>query len=151
MAQRCLEDRVSEFAGQRGRQALLMEVDVTDSDRIVVLVRDLLFSSRISATAKAVGANVKLLRDPAQLAAADGEKLIVDLNQPGAMEAAAEWKTRTSGIVIGFASHTDSATIARARELRIDLVLARSAFVAQLSQLLHESSDAGDGDADDAS
>ena len=104
---------------------------------IVVLVRDLLFASKVSSTAKSLAIEVTMLREPAQLATReDRGKLIVDLNQAGALEAAAEWKKRSGGEVIGFTSHIDSDTIARAKALGIDQILARSAFVQQLPQLL---------------
>ena len=102
----------------------------------IVLVRDLIFSSRIRAEAKSTGVELTMLRDAAQLASAAGARLIVDLNQAGALDAAAAWKNRTNGVVVGFTSHTDGTTIARARELGMDQVLARSAFVQQLPQLL---------------
>ena len=103
---------------------------------IVVLVRDLLFASRISATARALGVEVKLLRDETKLADETGQRVIVDLNQPGALEAAVEWKRRRGGEVIGFVSHVDVETIHRAREAGIDQVLPRSRFVAELESLL---------------
>jgi hypothetical protein len=106
------------------------------SESIIVLVRDLMFASRISATAKSLSVPVVMLRDPQALAQEDGIALIVDLNQSGALDAAAEWKARTHGVVMGFTAHIDSDTIARAQSLGIDRVLARSAFVQQLPQLL---------------
>ena len=95
-----------------------------------------MFSSKIAAEGRAQQAAVEMLRDPQQLEQRDGSRLIVDLNQQGALDAAAAWKQRTSKPVIGFVSHVDAATITRARELGIDQVLARSAFVQQLPTLL---------------
>jgi hypothetical protein len=103
---------------------------------MLCLVRDLIFSSRISATARALGVAVKMLRDPAALGAKAGSRLIADLNQAGVIDAAAEWKRRTGGQVIGFVSHVDAETIARARAAGLDRVLARSAFVESLEQIL---------------
>src|SRR5438034_6494085 len=107
----------------------------------LALVRDLLFSSRITATARSLGISVKILRDPQQLEAENRALLIVDLNHPGAIEAAAQWQQRTSGKTVGFVSHVDNVTIERAREAGIDRVLARSAFVEQLPQILRGESD----------
>jgi hypothetical protein len=104
---------------------------------ILVLVRDLLFSSKIAATANAVGAKIQLLRDPQQLANQSGATLIVDLNQPAALDAAAQWKQSTGSRVIGFVSHVDTATIDRARSLGIDEILPRSRFVQVLPDLLN--------------
>ena len=105
---------------------------------VLVLVRDLMFSSRIAATARAADVPVTLLRDPAQLAAAapDATRLIVDLNQPGAIEAAAAWMAPQSRDVVGFVSHVDAETIARARAAGIERVLPRSRFVEVLPELL---------------
>jgi len=103
---------------------------------ILVLVRDLMFSSRISAAARAAGVAIAVLRDPAQVSGARGRRLIVDLNQPGALEAATEWKNGSRGDVVGFVSHVDGETIARARAAGIDRVLPRSRFVEVLPDLL---------------
>ena len=103
---------------------------------ILVLVRDLMFSGRIGATARAANAPVRMLRDPAGLGRSEGRRLIVDLNQPGALEASVEWKRATAGEVVGFVSHVDAETIARARAAGIDRVMPRSQFVQVLPELL---------------
>jgi hypothetical protein len=103
---------------------------------MLVLVRDLMFSSKITAAARQIGAQVKIVRDPSQLAGASGDRLIVDLNQPGALEAAVEWKRSGAGRVIGFVSHVDTATIAKAEQSGIDQVLSRGQFTQLLPNLL---------------
>src|SRR3954467_5509104 len=107
-----------------------------DPSPVLALVRDLMFSSRISATARAANVPVKLLRDPAALAGAEGRLLIVDLNQPGALEAAVAWKRNASSEVVGFVSHVDAETISRAKSAGIDRVIPRSRFVEILPELL---------------
>ena len=109
-----------------------------DSPPVLALVRDLMFAGRITATARAAGANVKMIRDPAALMNESAARLIVDLNQDGALDAAAAWKERAGGAaeVIGFVAHTDAAIIARARELGIDRVMPRGQFVQVLPELL---------------
>jgi hypothetical protein len=102
----------------------------------LVLVRDLLFSSRISATARSLGARVTLVGEPAALAGLAGRRLIVDLNQPGALDAAVVWKGIARGDVVGFVSHVDADTIARAKAAGVDQVMARSQFVSELPDLL---------------
>src|SRR3954469_23749253 len=104
--------------------------------QILVLVRDLMFASKITGAAQALGVTVKMIRDPAKLAGEQGDRVIVDLNQEGALDAAAQWKKTSGGRVIGFVSHVDRETIDRARELGIDDVLPRSAFVRRLPELL---------------
>ena len=103
---------------------------------VLVLVRDLMFSGRIGVTARAINAPVRLLRDAEALDGATGRRLIVDLNQAGALEAAVAWKGATGGEVVGFVSHVDAETIGRARSAGIDRVMPRSQFVNSLPELL---------------
>jgi len=109
---------------------------MSENPPILILVRDLMFASRIAATARAENAPIKAIKDPAQLGGEPGTRLIVDLNQAGAIEAAAHWKTTHGGEVIGFVSHVDTATIERAKAAGIDRVLPRSQFVQELAELL---------------
>lgn len=103
---------------------------------VLVLVRDLMFSSRIAATARAADVAVKLLREPTALAGTEGRLLIVDLNQAGALDAAVAWKRQSAREVVGFVSHVDAETISRARSAGIDHIMARSQFVNVLGNLL---------------
>ena len=105
---------------------------------VIVLVRDLMFSSRIAATARAAAVPITLCRDPAQLPRdSNSLRLIVDLNLPGSIDAAIQWKRLSPGReVIGFVSHVDAVTIAHARTAGLDHVLPRSRFVEQLPDLL---------------
>lgn len=104
---------------------------------IVALVRDLMFSSRILATARAMGVEARVLRDPAQLQSEEAVRLLLDLHQPGAIEAASAWRAAAPGrLAIGFFSHVDADTAARARAAGIDVALPRSAFVQRLESLL---------------
>src|SRR4051812_34719155 len=70
---------------------------------VLLLCRDLLFTSKVPATARAIAIPLQVVRDPAQ-PPPQGQRLIVDLNQTGALEAAAAWKAATAGHVTGFAS-----------------------------------------------
>ena len=120
-----------------GRAPTIHKMISSDPHPVLVLVSDLILSSRINATARAQGTPVIPLRDPKQLAAHEGKRLIVDLNQPGAIDAAVLWKQRNpEASVIGFVSHVDMETIAKARTEGIDHILPRSRFVAELEQLL---------------
>ena len=94
-----------------------------------------MFASKISATAQAAGVSVKMIREPEKLADESGDRLIVDLNQPGALKAAADWKAHAGGRVIAFVSHVDRETINRARAAGIE-AMPRSQFVQRLSELL---------------
>ena len=103
---------------------------------VLALVRDLMFLGRITSTAQAAGVSVKVIRNPAKLVGEAGRRLIVDLNLDGAIEAAGAWRRLTGGEVIGFVSHTDAATIARARDAGVGRILARSGFAEALPNLL---------------
>ena len=105
---------------------------------ILALVKDLMFASKIIATARAAAVDVRIVRKPDDLAALDGTLLLVDLNQDGAIDAAALWAARTNRTTIGFVSHVDAATAARAKAAGIEKILARSRFVELLPNLLVE-------------
>jgi hypothetical protein len=107
-----------------------------EATSVIVLVRDLMFAGRVGATARAEGVAVKMLRDPAGLADADGARLVVDLDLAGALAAAVEWKKRTAGQVIAFVAHTNADAIRTAQHAGLDKVLARGAFVELLPRLL---------------
>ncbi len=109
------------------------------SQPVVALVRDLMFSSRITATGKAAGVAIKVVRDPARLGIEPAARLIVDLNLPGAIDAVAQWlASPISGgaVVVGFVAHTDAPTSAAARAAGITHVMARSRFVEVLPRIV---------------
>jgi len=103
---------------------------------LLVLCKDLLFSSRITAAAKQAGIPFTFVREPQKLTDQPGARLILDLNLPGAIEAAAAWQQRTNGQTIGFVSHVDSETIAAAKTAGIQVILPRSQFVQKLPEIL---------------
>ena len=112
---------------------------------VLVAVDDLLFSSKIRATAKNVGVEVTFARTPADiLAQARSLKpalVIFDINcakaDPINTVAALKADPELNGIpTAGFVSHVDTALIAAARAAGIDEVMARSAFAANLPQIL---------------
>ena len=103
---------------------------------ILALVRDLMFSSKIIATARAQGLELKVIRDPEKLLNEVGAKLIVDLGEPHAIASAMTWKQLHGKPVIGFASHVDTNTIFKAQEAGFDQVLSKGGFTANLENLL---------------
>lgn len=107
-----------------------------DAQPILVLVRDLLFSSKITATARALGLDVKVIRATEQLSQEIGSKLLVDLGEPHAIASAMTWKQLHGKPVIGFASHVDTNTIFKAQEAGFDQVLSKGGFTANLENLL---------------
>lgn len=110
---------------------------MTETRPIVALVRDLMFSSRISSAAREMNVACTIVRDPQRLAdTPPGGLLLVDLNQPGAIEAAAEY-SRTHGVpAIGFVSHVDEQTISQARSAGIDQIVTRGQFTQRLADLI---------------
>jgi hypothetical protein len=108
---------------------------VSEGLSVLALVSDLMFSSKISAEARACGVAVMMLRDPAKLEAQAGRMLIVDLNLAGAIAAAGAWRKATGREVVGFVSHVDAEAIANARDAGIDQIMARSRFVQVLPEL----------------
>jgi hypothetical protein len=107
---------------------------------LIALVRDLMFSGRIGAEARAAGLPCKFVRDPAQLptigTAAD--LLLVDLALPNTVEAATAWRAATGGTVIAFAPHVDTETIKQAQTAGFDQVMPRGRFVQILPDILRK-------------
>lgn len=112
---------------------------------ILCAVDDLLFSIKISTAAKSLGADLFFERNADQVLARVREKrpslVIVDLNSAKMrpMELIAAMKADPdlrSVRTLGYVSHVDGAAVAAARAAGIDQVLARSAFAAQLGDIL---------------
>lgn len=106
----------------------------------LVVCDDLIFASRVIATARAHGLTVTQARTPAaaiaKATASPFAALILDLHLDGLdvpkfladLRAACPAMPR----VIGYGSHVDAARLKAAREAGCDLVLPRSAFVERL-------------------
>ena len=112
---------------------------------VIVAVDDLMFASRISSAAKALGVEIAFARSPEAITEAVRTKaprlVILDLNSVKIrpLEAIAALKADAALAVVptvGFVSHVQADLIAEARRAGVDRVLARSAFVTQLPQLL---------------
>lgn len=114
---------------------------------IVVGVDDLMFSSRISTAAKGLGVEITFARSAEAIVAAvkatSARLVILDLNsqrvQPLEAVAALKADPALAAVrTVGFVSHVQADLIAQARDAGVDQVLARSAFVTQLPDLLQE-------------
>jgi DNA-binding NarL/FixJ family response regulator len=112
---------------------------------VLVAVDDLLFSSKIRAAARGAGVEVTFARTPDEILARARELrpglAIFDLNSakadPVATIASLKSDPALAGTrTIGFASHVHTGLIAAARAAGADEVLPRSAFAAQLAELL---------------
>jgi adenylate cyclase, class 2 len=116
------------------------ELSFSTQANVVALVRDLLFVSKIRAAAKAVNANVQMIRDAGKLQSVGGKVLIITLNEPGYLPHAVEWKSRTGGRVIAFGSHVATESLDEARQLGVDRVLSNGQFSSQIDAILREAS-----------
>jgi CheY-like chemotaxis protein len=112
---------------------------------IIAAVDDLMFSSRIQAAARGLGVEVTFVRSAAaaveQARRSRPSLILLDLNarslDPMATIALLKSDPDLAGLrVVGYVSHVQADVIAAARAAGIDEVLARSAFVARLPQLL---------------
>ena len=107
---------------------------------------DLIFTSKVTATARAVGATVTPVRSAGAAVAAAKQSapacVLVDLHNPGldlpAFLAALREACPTMPRVIGYGSHVDVAALKAARAAGCDRVLPRSQFVAELEAKLEE-------------
>lgn len=112
---------------------------------ILAAVDDLLFSSKIRATAKQAGVELAFARSPSEIldqARALGPSLVIfDLNSgktdPIATIAAMKKDPALAGIpTLGFVSHVDGAMIQAARNAGADEIMARSTFAGNLAEIL---------------
>jgi len=111
---------------------------------VVALVDDLFFLAKIRETAQAVGVTVVTgdkHRGPAGIAEARPQAIYLDLNPRGLT--AVDWIRALKGDpatrpipIVGFVSHVQEELITAARAAGCDSVMARSAFVKQLPNLL---------------
>jgi PleD family two-component response regulator len=115
---------------------------------VIVAVDDLMFASRIASTAKALGVEIAFARSPEAIVEAVRTRaprlVIFDLNsvkvRPLEAVAALQADAALAAVpTVGFVSHVQAELIAAAREAGVGQVLARSAFVTQLPQLLQGS------------
>ena len=112
---------------------------------VLVAVDDLLFSSKIRATAKQAGVELTFARSRQdvldQARALNPPLVIFDLNS-GKIDSIAtitamKQDPALAGIrTLGFVSHVDANAIGAARDAGTDQVMARSAFAAQLAEIL---------------
>jgi hypothetical protein len=105
---------------------------------LLIYVRDLIFSSKVVASARAEGVTFKVVRDAGKLAETQAKRLVVDLNAEGNLDAAIAWKLRHGGRVIGFASHTAAELLQKAKAGGIDQVMTNGSFTARLPEIIRD-------------
>ena len=112
---------------------------------ILCAIDDLIFSIKISTAAKQLGADVFFERSPDRLLDRIREKLpslvIMDLNSAkmnplDTLRAMKSDPVLSAIRTLGYVSHVDTDTITAARAAGIDQVLARSAFVQRIGEIL---------------
>ena len=108
----------------------------------LLLCDDLIFTSRITGTAKALGLVVRNARDVASLSRMARQEpptgVLLDLQHPQLDLVALLAELRSIGPmrVVGYGSHVDAATLHAARVAGCDPVLPRSRFVEELPTAL---------------
>jgi hypothetical protein len=100
--------------------------------RVVAVVPDLMFASRIEATLGAAGHEVAIVRSPDELGAAEAgpDVVVADLGEVDP-EAIAGQRP-----VLGFYSHVDLETRERAESAGVDLVVPRSRMAREMPALV---------------
>jgi len=117
---------------------------------VLLIMSDLMFRSRIDQVASRLGLSLRAAKSLEQLerhlAAGAPALAIVDLecdtlDPVAAIERLRALPDGAALPVVGYAGHTNAAAIARGREAGAGVVLARSAFTAQLATLLERAAD----------
>ncbi len=126
-------------------------MNAENSPPVLVVVTDLIFSSRISAEARALGQTIVMCRKPDLLAAALQEGvaslLLLDLNCDGLDCIGVIRSVRAAANpprIVAFFSHVQEELGARALQAGADRVIPRSRFVKELPELLRFAGRAGD-------
>ena len=114
----------------------------------VAFLDDLIFATKLSSTATAVGGTVTIVRTLAalgeQLDGGEVRLVLVDLSAGGGdpLEAIALARTSSPEVqIVAFGPHVEGDLMNAARQRGADTVLARSAFVRKLPDLLAIGSD----------
>jgi hypothetical protein len=107
---------------------------------LVVVVRDLVFRSKIHAAAERQGVPLRLAPRGSTLAESiagiERPTVLADLAEPGLLEQVRAAKALGPVRVIGFLGHLQEGLMAEARAAGVDEVLTRGQFVVRLDSLL---------------
>jgi DNA-binding NarL/FixJ family response regulator len=110
---------------------------------VLYLGRDLFFSTRVAGTVRELGGSIRVAIAPAQattmLATAPAGLVVVDLADAAVLAPGVLDTIRRAAIgatLIGFGPHVDTATLAAAQAAGFDRVMPRSAFTAELPELI---------------
>lgn len=129
-----------------------MKVTDNDRPRIAAAVADLMFGSKIRGAAEHAGVDVTFVRSAVALteAAAGAAMVVLDLEtrwlEADAAIRGLKADPATAAVpVVAFAPHVRTDVLATAHEAGADRVLARSAFVRELPELLASLWRSGEG------
>ncbi|MBW3596155.1 MAG: histidine kinase [Planctomycetes bacterium] len=108
--------------------------------------KDLFFASRVTAAARALGAELRVIGAVDEMAKPDADEeyslVLLDLDTPGADPAAVVAEARKSAAappaVVAFGSHIHEARLEAARQAGCDLVLTRGQFDRQANDILRQ-------------
>jgi DNA-binding NarL/FixJ family response regulator len=124
-----------------------MPAPIVGARKLLVVMSDLLFRSKIDEVARRLGLELRVAKSPEQLGrqlgAGEPALVIVDLEETALDPFAAIASVRAAvpgAAILGFAGHGNVDAIRRAREAGAT-VLARSGFTVQLPALLTEVAD----------
>jgi CheY-like chemotaxis protein len=110
------------------------------ASKIVAVLEDLIFTVKISDAAKRAGVAVQFVKTPddALQRAPGAAAMILDLNHvPASLIARLKADEDTRAIpLIGYVSHVQSDIIRQAKESGCDTIMARSAFVQKLGDIM---------------
>ena len=108
--------------------------------RVLAVIPDLFFATKVAATAKALGVELELVPPPratVRASEAPPSLLLLDLHAPDAVALVAALKAAFPTLpVVGFYSHVETALRASALAAGADAALPRSQFVGKLAALL---------------
>lgn len=115
----------------------------TQEPRVLAVVCDLFFSVKLTEAAKRCGLALEFVKDPKDLlekAKAKPSLIVFDLNfdavQPLDLIAKLKSQSTTKGVsLLGYLSHVQGELKQSAQEAGCDMVLARSAFSQNLTQI----------------
>jgi hypothetical protein len=115
-------------------------VNASANRRVLAVIPDLFFATKVAATARSVGAALELAapeRAADELRRSQPALVLIDLHAPGAVELVAALKSAAPSVpVVGFYSHVETALRRDALAAGADAALPRSQFVQKLAGLL---------------
>jgi len=110
------------------------------SGKLVAVLSDLIFETKIRSTAQALGIETTVVRSPAALDAefdrVRPSLLIVDLNTAGVDAVKTGISRAPRPYIVAFVSHVDQDLANQAAMAGADQVMPRSKFTAELTQIL---------------